>query len=61
MKKHFNKENFQKFTKFSSQILTKTVQKDSLVSKNAICKASVRDLNWLRDAEHLKKYLGSRS
>jgi hypothetical protein len=35
MKKHFNKENFQKFTKFSSRILTKIVLKDSLVSKDA--------------------------
>jgi hypothetical protein len=61
MKMHFNMEYFQKFSKFSSQILTKTMLKDSSVSKDTICKISVRDLEWLQDAEHLKKFLGSRS
>jgi hypothetical protein len=54
MTKHFNKE-------FSSQILMKTVLRDSSVSKDTICKISVPDLERLRYAEHFKTFLGSRS
>jgi hypothetical protein len=61
MKKHLNMEYFQNKSIFSSQILTKTKLKDSSVSKDTICKISVRDLEWLQDAEHLKIFLGSRS
>jgi hypothetical protein len=54
MKNHFNKDNFpklSKFSKFSSQILTKRMLIDSSVSKDTICKISVPDLERLWYAE----------
>jgi hypothetical protein len=41
MKKHFNRENFQKFSTFSTRIKTKTVLKDSLVTKETMCQISL--------------------